>query len=83
MKIILFALAIAILMMHQSGYAESTDNKGADEEYMLLLRFELETTPDSLPAEAHQNEAREAERKKKIIITIIPDYPCLFPPDCP
>ena len=73
MKIMFFALAIAILIMPQFGYSESPDNKGADEEYMLLLRFELETTPASLQAEAEQDKAGETGQKKKIIITIIPD----------
>ncbi len=74
MKITLLALVIAVLIMPQFCYAESSDNKGADadDEYMLLLRYALETVPLS-PAEAQQDKASEAEQKKKIIITIIPD----------
>ena len=71
MKIKVFALAVALLIMPQFCYAERPDNDGADDEYMLLLKFELETVRAS-PAEAHQNYAKEAEQKK-IIITIIPD----------
>ncbi|HKN18828.1 MAG TPA: hypothetical protein VJW95_03450 [Dissulfurispiraceae bacterium] len=67
-----FALMLAILIVPQFCYAEGPDTGGADEEYVLLLRFALETTPDSLSAEA-QDKANEAEQKKKIIITIIPD----------
>jgi hypothetical protein len=83
MKRTLLALVIAVLIMPQFGYAESPDNKGADEEYMLLLRFELETTPASLSAEAEKDKASEEEQKKKIIITIIPDSSCALPLDCP
>jgi|GEM_PF-3398410 len=82
MKIMFFALVIAILMMPQLDYAESPDNKGADEEYMLLLRYALETVPAS-PAEAEQEKASEAEQKKKIIITIIPESSGLLLLDCP
>ncbi len=80
MKIMFFALTVAILIMPQFCYAESPDNKGADEEYMLLLRFALETTQTSLPAEAEQDKANETVQNKKIIITVIPDSSCLFPP---
>ncbi len=79
MKIMFFALAIAILIMSQPGYAESSDNKGVDEEYMLLLRHTLDEAtraPDlqsALPNAETQEKTREAEQKKKIIITIIPD----------
>jgi len=83
MKITLLAMVIAVLIIPQSGYAASPDSKGADEEYMLLLSFELETTPDLLSAEAEQDKASEAEQKKKIIITIIPDSSCFLPFDCP
>lgn len=82
MKIMFFALAIAILIMPQFGYTESPGNNGADEEYMLLLRYALETVPVS-PAEAEQDKASEAEQRKKIIITIIPDSSGLLPLDCP
>ncbi|MGD0282554.1 MAG: hypothetical protein ABSB95_09350 [Dissulfurispiraceae bacterium] len=79
MKTMFFALAIAILIMPQSGYAESPDNKGADEEYMLLLKYALDEAarapdlPSALPHAEAQEKARETEQKKKIIITIIPD----------
>lgn len=82
MKITLLALVIAVLIMPQFGYAESPDNKGADEEYMLLLRYALETVP-AATEETHQDKATEEEQKKKIIITIIPASSCLLPLDCP
>lgn len=81
MKIMFFALTIAVLIMPQFGLADGSDSKGADEEYMLLLKYSLETVPVS-PAEAHLDKASEAEQQKKIIITIIPDSSCLLPRDC-
>ena len=82
MKITLLTMVIAVLLMPQFGSAESPHNKGADEEYMLLLGFELEATQALISAEAEQDKASEAEQKKKIIITIIPDATCFLPLDC-
>ncbi len=72
MKIMFLALTIAILIMPQFGYAESPESKGAVGEYMQLLTYALEKVPVS-PAETKKDKGSEAEQKKKIIITIIPD----------
>ncbi|MBF0560097.1 MAG: hypothetical protein HQL08_15105 [Nitrospirae bacterium] len=82
MKNVLFALTVTMLLVPQFVFAESTDKKEADEEYMLLLRYALERMPVS-PVDPGQDKALETLQKKKIIISIIPDSPCILPLDCP
>jgi hypothetical protein len=69
MKIVFFALLIAVLILPHVIHAGSPDNLDADEEYMLLLKYALETAPP-LSAEYGRDRASETEQKKKIIISI-------------
>lgn len=84
MKIVFFVLILGMLLVPQFVWSEShdTDNKEADNEYMLLLRYALEET--QAPTVEHgQDRVPEREQTEKVIISIIPDSPRLPSPDRP